>query len=574
IRMGTGDSLAAIDPRVTIRADGLIDVDFRSATVGGIVSAIGRSLDINLVMKPDEILNSEMKDFRLKGVTWQQAFDAALNSYSYGYVDNEGVITVKSLAEINAVPNVSRVFQVRYSEATALAALLDQHEGVARVVTDSRSNVIIITGQQSKMAELKSLIDNLDRPTPQVMIESRFIEVAQNDVKNLGINWASLSGQKFQAGPFQRDFIKSNMEDDAIGSESSDSMMSSTSRTGSSGAVTANQVESTIGRLKNLMDNTVSQRTDSAIFSADAFSIVLSALATNTDSKIVANPTVVSLNGQEAKIEIVDHYYMQEAGNVSQGVITAGQVQKLDPLPGIALSVTPTISGGDFISLKVIPQINNVVGSQEFNDTFIPVVRQRTAVTHVMVKDRETLAIGGLVDETTSKITSKVPLLGSIPLVGRAFRHDEDKVMATNQLIFITASILNPNENNYVDMVGRERLNSLGLSDREVQGNRYKLPPEEEALHAAILKYRTQVETEENQNRLNKQIEAFQTLEIQKAEKAANEAEKRERAAAKAAAKAEKAAAKAAAKGETVSPAASSDDSDASRRGRRTVPAF
>jgi len=333
-------------------------------------------------------------------------------------------------------------------------------------------------------------------------------------------------------------------------------------------------VESTIGRLKNLMDNTVSQRTDSAIFSADAFSIVLSALATNTDSKIVANPTVVSLNGQEAKIEIVDHYYMQEAGNVSQGVITAGQVEKLDPLPGIALSVTPTISGGDFISLKVIPQINNVVGNQEFNDTFIPVVRQRTAVTHVMVKDRETLAIGGLVDETTSKITSKVPLLGSIPLVGRAFRHDEDKVMATNQLIFITASILNPNENNYVDMVGRERLNSLGLSDREVQGNRYKLPPEEEALHAAILKYRTQVETEENQNRLNKQVEAFQSLEIQKAEKAAKEAEKRERAAAKAAAKAEKAAAKAAAKGETVSPAASSDDSDASRRGRRTVPAF
>jgi len=236
------------------------------------------------------------------------------------------------------------------------------------------------------------------------------------------------------------------------------------------------------------------------------------------------------------------------------------------------LRVTPTISGGDFISLKVIPQVNNKVAEQVFNNTVIPVVRQRTAVTHVMVKDRETLAIGGLVDETTAKTTNKVPLLGSIPLVGRAFRHESDSVNATNQIIFITASILNPNETNYVDLVGRERLNSLGLSDRDVQGNRYQLPPEEEALHAAILKYRTQVTTEENQNRLNQQIEAFQTVEQQRAEKAIKEAEKRERAAAKAAAKAEKAAAKAAAKGGEA-PVSSSDEGD-SRRGRRTVPAF
>lgn len=574
IRMGTGESGVALDPRVTIRSDGLIDVDFRSATVGGIVSAIGRSLDLNVVMKPDPVLDAEMKDFRLKAVTWQQAMNAALNAYSWGYEDNEGVLTIKSLAEINAIPDVSRVFQVKYSEASAIATLLEQQAGVSRVVTDSRSNVIILTGSPARMGELKALIDTLDRPTPQVMIESRFIEVAQNDVKNLGVNWASLSGYEMSAGPFERQFIKQYGEDDSGQVSTSDSMTTSTSRSGSAGAVTANSVESTINRLKGLVDNTVSQKTDLAIFSADAFGIVLSALATNTDSKIVANPTVVSLNGQEAKIQIIDHYYLQEPGTVSNGVINQGQVVKLDPLPGIALSVTPTISGGDFISLKVTPQINNKVAEQLFNNTIIPVVRQRTAVTHVMVKDRETLAIGGLVDETTAKTTNKVPLLGSIPFVGRAFRHESDTVQATNQIIFITASILNPNETNYVDMVGRERLNSLGLSDRDVQGTRYQLPPEEEALHAAILKYRTQVETEENQSKLNRQIEAFQSVELQKAEKAAKEAEKRERAAAKAAAKAEKAAEKAAAKGVSEAPASSVDDSDSSRRGRRTVPAF
>lgn len=571
IRMGTGEGGGALDPRVTVRADGLIDVDFRSSTVGGIVSAIGRSLDLNVVIKPDPILENELKDFRLKGVTWQQAMNAALNPYAFGYEDNEGVLTIKSLAEINAVPDVSRVFQVKYSEASAIAELLEKQAGVSRVVTDSRSNVIILTGQPARMSELKALIDTLDRPTPQVMIESRFIEVSQNDVKNIGMNWASLSGYELKAGPFEREFIKTRGEEDKWTNNTDDNLKTSTSRTGNAGAVSSNEVESAIGRLQSLVDSTIAQKTDSAIFSADAFNIVLSALATNTDSKIVANPTVVSLNGQEAKIEIVDHYYLQEPGQVSQGVITQGQVVKLDPLPGIALSVTPTISGGDFISLKVIPQVNNKVAEQVFNNTVIPVVRQRTAVTHVMVKDRETLAIGGLVDETTTKTVNKVPLLGSIPLVGRAFRHDSDTVMATNQLIFITASILNPNETNYVDLVGRDRLNTLGLSDRDVQGARYKLPPEEEALHAAILKYRTQVETEENQSKLNQQVEAFQTLEMKRAEKAAKEAAKRERAAEKAAAKAEKAAAKAA--GDSA-PAPSVDDGDASRRGRRTVPAF
>lgn len=574
IRMGTGDSNVALDPRVTIRPDGLIDVDFRSATVGGIVSAIGRSLDLNVVMKPDPILESEMKDFRLKAVTWQQAMNAALNAYQYGYEDNESVLTIKSLADINAVPDVSRVFQVKYSEASSIAVLLEKQAGVTRVVTDSRSNVIIVTGSPARMSELKALIDTLDRPTPQVMIESRFIEVSQNDVKNLGVNWASLSGYGIDAGPLERTFIKQYQEDDGGASEAMDGMSTSTTRSGSAGAVTANSVESTINRLKSLVDNTISQKTDTAIFSADAFSVVLAALSTNTNSKIVANPTVVSLNGQEARIEIVDHYYLQEPGTVSNGVINPGEVIKLDPLPGIALAVTPTISGGDFISLRVKPQVNNKVAEQMFNNTVIPVVRQRTAVTHVMVKDRETLAIGGLVDETTAKTTNKVPLLGSIPFVGRAFRHDSDQVMATNQIIFITASILNPNETNYVDMVGRDRLNSLGLSDRDVQGTRFQLPPEEEALHAAILKYRTQVETEESQAKLNKQIEAFQSVELQKAEKAAKEAEKRERAAAKAAAKAEKAAAKAAEKGISEAPASSVDDSDSSRRGRRTVPAF
>jgi type II secretory pathway component GspD/PulD (secretin) len=528
IRKG-GQTEAVEDPRVTILNNGTLRVEFQNTPVSSILSLIARNLDLNVVIPPDEALSNEL-DLRLSGVSWEQIYRVTLAQFGYGYIDQNGIVLVRSLDQINGVPDVSRVFQIKYSEADAIAELLKEQSGVSRVVTDSRSNVVIVTGNPSRFAEIKALIETLDRPTPQVMIESRFVEVRNVDSSRVGMDWASLfSTDGYQlSGSYASQTDRSRNKSSSLDDQSLNDFTSTINRTGSP-AVTDNTslIESTINQVRGLIDSTVSNRSDTAIFSAPAFNLVLRAINQLDDSKIVSNPTVLALNGQEAEIKIVDHYYYQKPGTVSgDGRVVPGEVERLDPLPGIELKVTPNISGGDFISLKVVPQVNDRIGFQNFSTGDIPIVRQRTTLTHVMVKDRETLAIGGLIDESTSVNTSKIPLLGSIPGLGRLFRYDEEEEETTNQIIFITASILNPNETNYIDVVGLERLNKLGLTDRDVMGARYPLSPEEQALNEAIMQYRRQKSKTEREDRLKTQLEAYRRLEEKRAEEALKDLEK------------------------------------------------
>lgn len=527
IRRG-GNTESGEDPRVKVVTDGLLQVEFQSTPVTDILSLIAQKVNLNVVIPPNEGLLAEI-DLRLSEVTWQQVFSVTLGQFGFGYIDQEGIIIVKSLEEINGVPDVSRVFHVKYSEAESISKLIESQSGVNGVVTDPRSNVVIVTGNPSRFGEIKALIETLDRPTPQVMIESRFVEVSNADTAQLGVDWTSLfqddgytlSGE-YTAQRNTTDTLDRSMDD-----TSSSNFESANSRDGSSGTSSSTSlIESTINQVQGLLDSTVVSSTESAIFTAPAFNMVLRALKKLNDSKIVSNPTVLALNGQEAEIKIVDHYYVQKPGTVSEnGTVVPGEVERLDPLPGIELKVTPTISGGDFISLKVVPQVNDIVGTQVFSNGSVPIVRQRTTLTHVMVKDRETLAIGGLIDESTSSETSKVPLLGSVPGLGRLFRYDKNVTDSKNQIIFITASILNPNETNYIDVIGLERMNSLGLTERDVMGASYQLSPEETALQEAILQYRRQTEAREREDKLTMQVEAFRQLEEKRAMKALKELE-------------------------------------------------
>jgi len=523
IRKGTSTDTGEEDPRVKILGDGLLKVEFRATPASEIISLIAQTIDLNVVIPPSEGLLSEI-DLRLSGVTWKQVYTVTLGQFGYGYIDQDGIIIVKSMEEINGVPDVSRVFQVKYSEAESVAKLIESQSGVKGVVSDPRSNIIIVTGNPSRFAEIKSLIETLDRPTPQVMIESRFVEVSNKDTSQIGVDWTSLfsdDGYKLSgAYEAQRDRtgnLQSNNDDN-----STNNFSSTNERDGSSGTTTSSSlIESTINQVRGLLDSSVVNTTETAIFTAESFSMVLRALKKLNDSKIISNPTVLALNGQEAMIKIVDNYYIQKPGTVSEnGVVVPGEVERLDPLPGIELKVTPTISGGDFVSLKVIPQVNDIVAYQTFNETPVPVVRQRTTETQVMVKDRETLAIGGLIDESKNVETSKIPILGSIPGVGRLFRYDNNVVSSTNQIIFITASILNPNETNYIDVIGLERMNQLGLTERDVMGASYQLNPEEKALQEAIYQYRRQVEARDREEKLTLQAEAYRKLEEKNALKA------------------------------------------------------
>jgi len=373
------------------------------------------------------------------------------------------------------VVNFARAEEIQGS----IGPLVDAAAG-GQIKVDARSNALVITERPSRMNKIQEIIDRLDKPTAQVMIETKFIEVTTSDVKNLGVDWASLSGYQASAGPFQRDWDRSRQsgsdQSTASGiSSGTNTDTNSGSINGNTAAVprtvaTTETISSTFDSLANLTSAGSTGRFDTAVFSADQFRVVLSALKTANDSKLVANPTVVTMNNKIARIDIVREVPQIEfTFNPETGTREAQGLA--EPLRfGTMIEVTPQVNDAGFINLKVVPEVSNQVGTMETQIGPQPIIDVRKAETNVVIKDGFTLAIGGLSQNEESKSGSRVPFLSSLPGVGKLFRSDSDDITQRNLIIFITARTLNPDGTDYREVVDPRVLNEMGVLPSDIPG--------------------------------------------------------------------------------------------------------
>ena len=181
-----------------------ISVDFPDEDIRTILRNVADLFDLNLVI-PDALQGRT--SIKLRNVSWEQVFEEVLRQVGYTYVVDRNIIRVTSIEELTTEPVDTRVFIVNYARANeiqgSIAPLVDGTVG-GQIRVDTRSNALVITERPSKMNRIQDIIERLDRPTAQVMIESKFIEVTQDDIKNVIVNWASLSGYSASAGPFTR----------------------------------------------------------------------------------------------------------------------------------------------------------------------------------------------------------------------------------------------------------------------------------------------------------------------------------------------------------------------------------
>ena len=244
---------------------------------------------------------------------------------------------------------------------------------------------------------------------------------------------------------------------------------------------------------------------DSAVFDADAFRVVLSALTTMSDSELVSNPTVVTLNNQLANIVIGEKFpipnytYNEERGTFEVAGFTYKDI-------GIVLEVTPHVSGG-FITLDIKPRVSSRAGTVSFGGAAgaeIPIIATRETESKVSIRDGYTLAIGGLIEKQSTVATSKVPLLGSIPGIGRLFRHKSKETQKRNLIIFITAKTLDPDGSTYKDVISPKLLHEIGISERDIPG--YQFTDEEMRLYDDISARRSELNLIDEKRKLYQQL--------------------------------------------------------------------
>ena len=219
------------------------------------------------------------------------------------------------------------------------------------------------------------------------------------------------------------------------------------------------------------MNNDGTGRSLNAVFSASEFRLILSALQQQNRTKIVSNPTVVTLNNSEAVINVgqerpIPRYqYNQQTGNL--------EVNGFEFKPiGVILKVTPQVNSRGFIKLTVAPEVSQSFNSVSFNGNEIPVIDTRKTQTTVSLADGFTMGIGGLLQSSSSNANSKVPVLGSLPVLGRLFRSDTRNMTSTNLIIFITAKTISAQGATLEQVFESERVRGLEMRREDLPGHR------------------------------------------------------------------------------------------------------
>jgi len=400
--------------------------EFQGDDVGQVLRLLARQAKVNMVVS-DAVTGTVT--MRLEDVTALQAISIIVKAKGLFMDKIDTVYYIKTATERTAEPTESDSYQFSYARAKDISPLLaSQLASKDPPQIDERTNTIFFRETRSNIDNIRKMLVQIDKPTKQVMIEARLVEVSADPVQAYGINWAGTVGSA--SAP------KTVTYGNPIASGSP--IPGGNPPTGGFGLGNPNN-NNFFGSLGHLIPGQF------AILSVPQFSATIQALNEDADAEFLANPRVVTADNQKAKIEVVRNQPVPQLNfNEQTAQAVFGGFQ--DKLFGNKLLVRPSINKDNYITLSVKPEISNKVGDQPFDfqgaHVTSPIIDTRSLDSNVLIKSGDTLAIGGLLSDQVSKARTKVPLLGDIPFLGYAFQSHDNERHKRNLLIFVTPTIL------------------------------------------------------------------------------------------------------------------------------------
>src|SRR5579871_3075606 len=290
--------------------------------------------------------------------------------------------------------------------------------GQASIWADKDTNALVMTSDSHTMRALNAVIDKLDIRRPQVLVQAIIADVAFDKTRDLGINWA-VDGSATNVGV--GGFI-SPVGGTSIVDLYNDIKGASTGTTGS--PPTGGTIG--IGRFKASGTN---------------FALMLRALQGDARTNIIATPSVVTRDNQEAKMEVAQEVpFLTGQYSTTNGTGSAFQTIQQEDV-GTLMTVTPTISAGNVVLLKLNVESSSISSSAS-GVAGDPITNKNTVNTSVLIGDGGTLVLGGLIQDSVTNNQQSIPLLGNIPLLGELFRTRNNEKSKTDFLIFLQPHIM------------------------------------------------------------------------------------------------------------------------------------
>jgi general secretion pathway protein D len=286
---------------------------------------------------------------------------------------------------------------------------------------DPANNALIITAPPKIMRQIMAIIDKLDIRRPQVLVEAIIADVNVTKQAELGVNWAAFgTGSNVPAAAFVSPVGGSSIVDLATAVQNPQNVSNAL----------LNGTTLGLGRIGTGAVN---------------FAAILRAISSDAHTNIIATPSTITMDDQEAELKVAQEVPFVTGQFSNTGTATNGAVNPFQTIQreevGTILKVTPTISAeGTAVMLKLSIEDSNI--GQRPAGAVDLVTNKRTVTTNVLVEDGGVLVLGGLIKHQNLKQESRVPILGSIPLIGLAFKTRSNSAEKDNLMIFLRPKIL------------------------------------------------------------------------------------------------------------------------------------
>lgn len=382
-----------------------LSLHFNQISVKDLLELLAEFKGVNLVIS--EAVTGAIS-IHLNNVTWAQALDTILTMQGLGLRKKGSILFIASSAEIEVRKNEdadgsemrSEIFRVHYANATAVSDLIKANRELlsekGSVLADARTNILWLKDTPEKLEKIKYFLHQIDLPAKQVRIKAHIVNIDQSSIKELGLKFSTVNDSQAQKG---LDRLYMDMP------------------------VTIQDMGHFSIAIAKLGNNTL-------------LNLELSALEKEGHARVISKPELMTADRQIASIESGQEIPYQE--NTSSGATNTSFKKAV-----LSLKVTPIVTPDDKILLNLLVNQDKV---SDLVVNGVPAISTQQVETQILVKNGETVVLGGIYEENSTATNERIPFWSSVPVLGALFQSKTSHVERRELLIFVQPEIITGGE--------------------------------------------------------------------------------------------------------------------------------
>ncbi len=416
--------------KIDIKLQKIVSVDFKDTPIDDVIQSFAEQAGIDVIKSPEVVGNVTA---RLTDVPLSEALENILAAHNYGYIATENMIRIAPAEQIAMKEEkfVSNIYRITYADVVEVEKALKKFiSSNGSISSNPGTSNIIVTDTESKMKAIDTFVKEIDRKTSQILVEARIYDITCKDRLDLGVEWQAGRDTVYGAG--------------TSGTTDGTGLMTGVGTNPASGPTRPFTSGIFDGTISKTQDTTAAIRFGWLNSSLD-IDMLIKAQKENINAKLLANPRVLVLDNEEANIKIITEIPYQQL-NQGGGTTAAFGTTEFREV-GVTLSVIPHLTRDGVIRLQLKPEFSVQTGTVNIGDpaqqTYPqPVIDRREAITTLLVKDGQTVVLGGLRKKDVTQQIDKVPLLGDLPILGNLFKFTGEETIISELVVFITPRIV------------------------------------------------------------------------------------------------------------------------------------